>query len=123
LAEQNRIQWVYSSANNRELQKRYDQWAATYDADLENNFGYIGPWVAAGIFAKHVGTDASVLDAGTGTGLVGKLLAEKGYGDIDTMDLSEGMLKEARKTGAYKAFHQMVRTSSRSLSPTAPGSS
>ena len=108
MAEQNRVQWVYSSANNRELQERYDQGAATYDADLENDFGYIGPWVAADIFAKHVGTDASVLDAGASTGLVGKLLAEKGYGDIDAMDLSEGMLEEARKTEAYKAFHQMV---------------
>ncbi len=108
MAEQNRVQWVYFSANNRELQERYDQWAATYDADLENDFGYIGPGGAANIFAKHVGTDTSVLDAGAGTGLVGKLLAEKGYEDIDAMDLSEGMLEEARKTGAYKAFHQMV---------------
>ncbi|MCH7706785.1 MAG: class I SAM-dependent methyltransferase, partial [Chloroflexi bacterium] len=49
-----------------------------------------------------------MLDAGAGTGLVGKLLADKGYGDIEAMDLSEGMLEEARKTGAYKAFHQMV---------------
>lgn len=108
MEKQNRVQWVYSSASNRELQERYDEWASTYDTDLENDFGYVGPWVAADVFARHVPTDASVLDAGAGTGLVGKLLAEKGYGEIDAMDMSKGMLEEARKTGAYKAFHQMV---------------
>ncbi len=108
MEEQNRVQWVYSSTNNQQLQERYDEWASTYDTDLEIDFGYVGPQVGADTFARHVSTNASVLDAGAGTGLVGKLLAEKGYGKIDAMDLSAGMLEEARKTGAYKAFHQMV---------------
>ena len=108
MKEQNIVQWVYSSTSNQELQERYDEWASSYDSDLERDFGWVGPEVAAEAFARHVPTDASVLDAGAGTGLVGKLLADKGYGKIDAMDLSKGMLEEARKTGAYSALHQMV---------------
>ena len=52
--------------------------------------------------------EARVLDAGAGTGLVGKFLAEKGYKDIVAIDLSPGMLEEARKKNVYQAFHRMV---------------
>ena len=34
-----KVQWIYSSRNNRELESRYDQWAKDYDADLEEGFG------------------------------------------------------------------------------------
>ena len=51
---------------------------------------------------------ARILDAGAGTGLVGKALKEMGYGSIVAMDLSEGMLEIAKKTEAYESFDQMV---------------
>lgn len=108
MTEQNRVQWVYSSRNLDELQQRYDQWASDYDADLEKDFGWFGPQLAAEVFAKYVPTSARVLDAGAGTGLVGKALKEKGYGSIVAMDLSEGMLQIARQTGAYEGYDQMV---------------
>ena len=53
-------------------------------------------------------TGARVLDAGAGTGLVGAALKAKGYGSITAMDLSNGMLEEAKKTGAYEGFDRMV---------------
>ena len=57
---------------------------------------------------KYVSKDARILDAGAGTGLVGALMAERGYQDLVAMDLSSGMLDEARKKNVYKEFHQMV---------------
>ena len=108
MTEQNRVQWIYSSKDLNELQERYDQWASEYDMDLEQGFGWTGPALAADVFAKYVPAGARVLDAGAGTGLVGKALKEKGYGSIVAMDLSEGMLDEARKTEAYESYDQMV---------------
>ena len=37
--EQNVIQWVYASKNEQELRDRYDEWARTYEADLDNEIG------------------------------------------------------------------------------------
>ncbi len=105
---QNKVQWIYSSRDNEELAERYDQWAKDYDADLERDFAWWGPEFAAGLFAKHVPKDAKILDAGAGTGLVGVVLAQKGYRGVVAMDLSEGMLEEARKKNVYREFHQMV---------------
>ena len=108
MSEQNLVQWVYSSKSIEELRQRYDQWASAYERDLEKDFGWSGPRLAASVVAKHVPAGARILDAGAGTGLVGKALKEEGYRSIVAMDLSSGMLDEARKTGAYERFDQMV---------------
>ena len=105
---QNRVQWVYSSRNNQELAERYDQWAKNYDHDLEQDFEWLGPQRAAEVFTKYVSKDSRILDAGAGTGLVGKFLSENGYSQIVAMDMSGGMLEEARKKNVYQDFHQMV---------------
>lgn len=104
----NQVQWVYSSRNNQELAERYDQWAKDYDYDLEQDFEWLAPQRAAEVFAKYVAKDSRILDAGAGTGLVGKFLSENGYSQIIAMDLSRGMLEEARKKNVYQDFHQMV---------------
>ena len=103
-----RVQWVYSSKNNQELAERYDRWAKDYDRDLETEFGYTCPNYAVGYFTKYVPLDANILDAGAGTGMVGQLLFEKGYRQLAAMDLSVGMLEEARKKTVYKEFYQMI---------------
>ena len=108
MPEENMVQWVYSSQNNQELGERYDRWAKEYDGDLARDFGWLAPQRAAEALAKHVAKDARVLDAGAGTGLVGVLLDRLGYKQIVAMDLSQGMLEEARKKGVYSEFHQMV---------------
>ena len=108
MEQENKVQWIYSSQSNQELEERYDQWAKDYETDLDRDFAWLGPQVAAGIFAKYVPQEARILDAGAGTGLVGVFLAKKGYRDMVAMDLSKGMLEEARKKNVYREFHQMV---------------
>ena len=105
---QNRVQWVYSSKDNQELEERYDQWSKDYDSDLSEEFDYQSPRRAAEVLAGYVPRDARILDAGAGTGLVGEILASMGYQRMVAMDLSQGMLEEARKKGVYEDFHQMV---------------
>ena len=108
MSSQNRVQWVYSSRDNQELEERYDQWSKDYDRDLSTEFEYRSPRRAAEVLAAHVPRDARILDAGAGTGLVGEILASMGYQRMVAMDLSQGMLEEARKKGVYEDFHQMV---------------
>lgn len=108
MAEQNRVQWVYSSTNNQELEERYDVWAKEYDSDLEQDFGWVCPQRSAEALARHTPLDASILDAGAGTGLAGEILAQMGYEDMVAMDLSQGMLDVAAEKGVYRGFDQMV---------------
>ena len=103
-----RVQWIYSSQNNSELSERYDEWAKDYDKDLSEVFGWIAPKTASDYLAKYVEANSNVLDAGAGTGLVGLALAEHGFQNLTAMDLSEGMLKEARNKNVYKSFDQMT---------------
>lgn len=103
-----RVQWVYGSNNNRELEERYDQWASEYDQDLDEVFAWNAPQNGASALAKVVSPDAAVLDAGAGTGLVGKCLADAGFTNMAAMDLSLGMLEEARGKNVYTSFHQMT---------------
>ncbi len=108
MTAENKVQWVYASENNRQLEERYDEWAKDYDEDLEDDFGYVIPRIAAETFTQFVPKDARVLDAGAGTGLVGVELNRLGYTNLEAMDLSRGMLEEARRKGVYGGFHQMI---------------
>ncbi len=108
MTQQNRVQWVYSSQNEQELEERYDQWAEDYDADLETDFGWISPRRASEVLAKYAAKEASVLDAGAGTGLVGECLHELGFHNLTAMDLSLGMLEVARNKNIYQSLDQMT---------------
>jgi SAM-dependent methyltransferase len=108
MERQEKVQWIYSSRDNSELAERYDEWARDYDTDLDEGFGWLGPQRAVEYCIKYVPKDAGILDAGAGTGLVGELLAIQGYNNLTAMDLSKGMLEEARKKKVYREFHQMV---------------
>ena len=105
---EDRVQWVYASENNRQLEERYDRWASEYDGDLEDDFGYVMPRMAVETFSRFVAKDAKVLDAGAGTGLVGVELGRLGFGDIEAMDMSQGMLEVAGAKNVYGALHQMI---------------
>ena len=106
--EENLVQWVYAAETPEELAERYDKWAATYEEDLDRDFGWYGPLHAVNAALKYIAKDARILDAGAGTGLVGVLLDEHGYDELVGMDMSQGMLDEAGKKGVYDELHQMV---------------
>lgn len=99
---QNRIQWVYESNSNDELARRYDQWAKTYDTDLEEDFNWNGHMRAVEVFVKLVSTHSRVMDVGCGTGLAGAELASKGFSNLDGFDMSQGMLSQAQLRGVYE---------------------
>ena len=104
----NVVQWVYAAKNNTELEERYDEWAGSYDRDLDTDFGWLSPRRAVDALAKRVPRHARVLDAGAGTGIVGELLHEVGFEYLVAMDLSQGMLDEAAGKHVYKEFHRMA---------------
>nr|POF14361.1 williams-beuren syndrome chromosomal region 27 protein [Quercus suber] len=95
---------LYSVSTPAERAAIYDSWSESYDIDVvDGNVEYVAPSATA-LRAKTAGGDitGSVLDAGCGTGLVGVALAQLGAKIIDGIDLSTGMLNEARKTGVYR---------------------
>lgn len=102
-----RIQRLYRAKTSAEVEASYDEWAGDYESDLES-FGYRIPAVAAGLFGRFVAPDdAVVLDAGCGSGLMGQLLQVLGYANITGIDLSDGMLRVAERTGAYASLRKM----------------
>ncbi|SMC24980.1 Methyltransferase domain-containing protein [Desulfacinum hydrothermale DSM 13146] len=104
-----RVRWICSSKDNDELRRRYDQWADGYDQDLLEVHGYRGPEKAVAQLTQFVSdSDALILDAGCGTGLVGELLCEKGYKNLVGIDLSEGMLRVASQKSVYKTLQTMT---------------
>ena len=108
MSTKDKVQWVYNSQNNQELTERYDAWAQDYEQELDEQFGYIGPEQAADVLVRYLSTDAKILDAGAGTGLVGEFLSQRGCQNIEAMDLSLGMLKQAEQKNVYRTFHQGV---------------
>ncbi|KAM0298080.1 hypothetical protein HYE67_001116 [Fusarium culmorum] len=85
----------------------YEKWATNYNQDVEKE-EYIAPKVAAENLVKHLPpetiSEAKILDAGCGTGLVGEALFNFGAKNIDGIDLSPGMLEVAERTGVYESL-------------------
>jgi predicted TPR repeat methyltransferase len=98
---------VLYAANKDELMTAYRDWAHRYDHELLDEMGYVAPFLAVDLFDQTLpGKDLRILDAGCGTGIVGRLLSEKGYRTIDGLDFSEEMLAQAKQKGVY---HDLVR--------------
>jgi len=58
------------------------------------------------VAAEHLPTNARILDAGAGTGLVGQALQDKGFREIVAVDYAAQMLEIARVKGIYSEIHQ-----------------
>ena len=81
----------------------YDDWSQDYDAHLQSEFGYISPFVAATELAQRLQRrDLEIIDFGCGTGLVGEALRLQGFVSIDGVDISTGMLEQARAKQVYR---------------------
>ncbi|WP_405805392.1 class I SAM-dependent methyltransferase [Streptomyces sp. NBC_00210] len=93
------------------LKNYYEDWATQYDVDLADQ-KWVAPKIAANfvhLLASAYGSPAApaatILDAGCGTGLVGRVLSTQGNYLIDGVDLSENMAEEAAKTNAYRKVY------------------
>jgi predicted TPR repeat methyltransferase len=92
---------AYEVSTDEETRELYDDWAATYDAEVAEN-GYVTPARCAEALARHAPLIEPVLDIGCGTGLSGVALRARGFGAIDGVDTSPAMLARAEATGAYR---------------------
>src|ERR671916_3341233 len=102
-----RLQSAYAAKDSREAAELYDSWAEDYERKV-SSWGYTTPAIAAWFLGRYVAPeDGAVVDAGTGTGLMGVVLAPLGYRDLLGLECSSDMRAHARKKGAYKELHPM----------------
>lgn len=98
---------VLNATSKEELATAYDEWAEEYDHDLINELGYAALFTATKLLKQYQDDPNSyILDAGCGTGLVGKSLQELGFKKIDGLDYSKVMLKKAQEKQLYQQLSQ-----------------
>ena len=97
-----RLEDVYHAPSRAALIAAYDDWAASYDADMQGT-GYIHPAIITGLVSRYtLNRDAAILDAGVGTGTIGQLLDIMGFSNLLGLDMSEAMLAQARARKIYQ---------------------
>lgn len=111
MVKSSKLKSVYDKSSVEDQRRIYKDWAETYDADTQENFGWMGFVPASQEFAKRVKEkNAHIMDAGCGTGLSGIALAKAGYINIEGRDLSPEMLAKAELTGVYKSLEEIDLT-------------
>jgi SAM-dependent methyltransferase len=86
----------------------YNAWAPSYDRDMEA-MGYALPEIFIDVVSRHLPASGSrILDAGTGTGILGQRLAQRGYRHLVGIDMAGGMLDMAQRKDAYRYLRWMT---------------
>lgn len=99
---------AYGARNAEDTRDLYDQWAATYEAEVAAN-GYATPPRCAEALKPHLADKSQpILDFGCGTGLSGLALKLAGFETIDGVDVSSEMLDRAREKSIYRRLSQIV---------------
>lgn len=77
----------------------YARWADTYESGFIADSRYVYHEHVARLFVEHasdhIGADAAIVDVGCGTGLAGAALRHHITADIDGIDISPEMLRQA----------------------------
>jgi predicted TPR repeat methyltransferase len=95
---------AYALKDQDDLLDFYDQWATDYDHQMLG-LGYCSPSDTARLLADHLpDNNAAILDVGCGTGLTSVGLVERGYVNVDGIDISAEMLGRASERGGYQAL-------------------
>ena len=95
-----------TASTTEALMAVYDDWAANYDHDLMDNWGYSTPARVADFLKRYLTVDdALILDAGCGTGLVGTALVANGLSRLEGLGLHKFLLdwteqNQSKKQGA-----------------------
>lgn len=92
--------------NKEHTRSFYADWAENYDHDTCDEMGYVAPAIAANALIDHIEVQGEILDAGCGTGLVAEQLKSRNELTIDGIDLSPGMLKQARQKNLYRRLRE-----------------
>ncbi len=101
-----RLAWIYETDDQETLRNKYDAWATIYDSELDEPYR-CSPIESAQALAQVLPQkDATILDAGAGTGMVGEALAALGYTQITGVDISEKMLEIAKNKQVYQNLYQ-----------------
>ena len=107
----------YALDSPEAIRSHYDNWAASYDAEIAEN-GYATPGRIASALKKHLpDMQSPILDFGCGTGLSGLALRAAGFHVIDGLDPSPEMLELARAKGAYRELRQLDITDKAPVTP------
>jgi ubiquinone/menaquinone biosynthesis C-methylase UbiE len=105
MASSSLLDRVFAATSPEEHSRLYDEWAESYDSDMAKP-EFTAPRLVVERVVKYLQTgapaDVQVLDAGCGSGAVGSEFAKVGFVNVDGLDISEGMLRVAKKTNAYR---------------------
>lgn len=95
---------IYAAQDQDTISALYDEWSATYEAEISAN-GYATPGRCAEALAAYAPDKTEpVLDFGCGTGLSGLALRLAGFEVIDGVDLSPQMIARAQEKGIYRTL-------------------
>lgn len=98
---------AYGARDAASTRKLYDDWSASYEAELGKN-GYATPGRCAAALAQFSeDKSAPILDFGCGTGLSGLALKLAGFEVIDGVDLSGDMIAQAGDKNVYRNLKQI----------------
>lgn len=105
-------------AGDTYVRQLFDAFASSFDEQLLHNLDYRAPQLLCTALghALQGRTDLDVLDAGCGTGLCAPLLRPWAR-RLEGVDLSPGMLAQARRRGGYDALVEAELTAHLEVSP------
>jgi predicted TPR repeat methyltransferase len=93
----------YDRAPATYIEQHFDEFAEKFDRKLVDVLGYSVPQDLAKLVAESRSTFSAVLDLGCGTGLAAQPL-QKLCANLTGVDLSDKMLAEAARRGAYRVL-------------------
>jgi len=96
-------------SNIADITNYYTKWSERYDKDMSQH-KYSGPDVVVNNFVDlELTKDVRILDILCGTGLVGLMLKDRGFDNIDGQDGSQSMLDKAMDKEIYRStIHSSV---------------